>query len=161
MAAVERLLAQCKQSPPDGIILTVMGLSPDFWPHANRFVAERGDIPTIVFSPMGTSFTGHLQATRKAAKCYVAATQDYGWLATGMRMLWTIWQMKNTRLCIVNGEKTDDERLAVIGTTLHHIPLSPLDGRAGQAGNDRRGAARWPRSSRRPPRRSSSRSRRT
>ena len=123
IAAVEALLGQCKKSPPDGVILTVMGLSPDFWPHANRFVAERGDIPTIVFSPMGTSFTGHLQGTRKAAKCFVAATQDYNWLATGMRILWTIWQMKNTRLCIINGDKTFDEKLAVLGTTLHHIPL--------------------------------------
>jgi hypothetical protein len=123
MAAVETLLGQCKQSPPDGIILTVMGLSPDFWPHANRFAAERGDIPTIVFSPMGTSFTGHLQATRKATKCFVAATQDYSWLASGVRLLWAVWQMKNTRMCVIDGQKTVDERLAVIGTTLHRIPL--------------------------------------
>ena len=27
------------------------------------------------------------------------------------------------RLCIVNGEKTYDEKLAAIGTTLHHVPL--------------------------------------
>ena len=72
---------------------------------------------------MGTSFTGHLQASRKTAKCFVAATQDYGWLATGVRMLWTIGQMERTRLCIVNGEKTFDEKLAAIGLTLHHVPL--------------------------------------
>jgi hypothetical protein len=123
MAAVDALLAECKQSPPDGIIVTVGGLSPDYWPHANRFAATRGDIPTIIFSPMGTSFTSHLQETRKAAKCVVAATQDYGWLATGVRLLWAVWQMKHTRMCIINGDKTVDERLAVIGTTLHHIPL--------------------------------------
>ena len=32
--------------------------------------------------------------------------------------------MKNTRLCIVNGDKTYDQQLDVIGTTLHHIPLN-------------------------------------
>jgi len=123
LAGVDRLAAQCKQSRPDGVILIVGGLAPNYWPHAELFLAKRGEIPTIVFSPMGTSFTGNLQPSRKATRCFVAATQDYGWLATGVRMLWTISQMDNTRLCIVNGEKTYDERLAGIGTTLHHVPL--------------------------------------
>ena len=161
MAAVDKLLAECKQSPPDGMIAVVGALCPDYWPHANKFAAEKGDVPTILFSPMGTSFTGHLQEPRKATRCFVAATQDYGWLATGMRMLRTIWDMKNTRLCIINGDKTDDERLAVIGTTLHYIPLEPLDRGIGQAGDDRRGqgAGRGVYEDRR--RKSSSRSRRT
>ena len=124
LPGVDALVAQCKQSRPDGVILIVGGLSPNYWPHTERFLAKRGDIPTVVFSPMGTSFTGHLQTTRKTAKCFVAATQDYGWLASGVRMLWTIWQMDHTRLCIINGEKTYDEKLAGIGTTLHHIPLA-------------------------------------
>ncbi len=124
IAAVDKLLAECRQRPPDGIILTVGGLAPDYWPHANKFVAEKGELPAIVFSPMGTSFTGHLQAARKATKCFTAATQDHGWLATGIRMMRAMWDMKNTRLCIINGEKTEDQQLAVIGTTLHHIPLN-------------------------------------
>jgi hypothetical protein len=123
MAGVDALLEQCKQSPPDGVILTVGGLSPNYWPHANHFVEEKRDLPTIVFSPMGTSFTAHLQKTRNAPKTFVAATQDYDWLSTGLRMLRTVWDMKNTRLCIVNGNKTEDKKLDVIGTTLHYIPL--------------------------------------
>ena len=123
MAAVNKLLAECRHSPPDGLIVVVGSLGPDYWPHANKLAAQKGDVPTIVFSQMGTSFTGHLQPSRRAKKCYVAATQDSGWLATGMRMMRTIWDMKSTRLCIVNGEKTEDLRLGVIGTTLHFVPL--------------------------------------
>jgi len=89
--AVDKLLAECKQSPPDGIILVVGALHPDYWSHTNKFVAEKGDLPTIVFSPMGTSFTGHLQAARKAKRCFTAATQDHGWLATGVRMMRAMW----------------------------------------------------------------------
>ena len=73
---------------------------------------------------MGTSFTGHLQKTRTVKKCFTAATQDHGWLATGVRMMRTVWDMKNTRLCIINGDKTEDQRLDVIGTTLHNVPLN-------------------------------------
>jgi hypothetical protein len=96
----------------------------DRWGVANHFAANKGDIPTIVFSPMGTSFTGHLGATRNAAKCFCAATQDVGWLAFAMKMFKTMWDMKNARLCIVHGDKSSDQQLDVIGTTLHHIPRS-------------------------------------
>ena len=57
LAGVNALVAQCTQSRPDGVILIVGGLSPNYWPHAELFLAKRGEIPTIVFSPMGTSFT--------------------------------------------------------------------------------------------------------
>jgi hypothetical protein len=124
MAAVKTLLEECKQSPPDGIVITVGSLSPDYWPQANQFVAEKGELPTIVFSPMGTSFTGHLQDMRKAKKTLVAATQDLTWLATGMKMFRTMWDMKNTRICIINGTKTEDHVVNGLGTTLHHIPLN-------------------------------------
>ncbi len=122
-AGITNLLEQCRKDPPDGIILTVMSLNHS-WPHADRFVAEKGELPTIVFSPMGTSFTGHLQKTRNRTKTFVAATQDMTWLSTGVRMMRTMWDMKHTRLCIVNGDKTEDKQLDVIGTTLHYIPLT-------------------------------------
>ncbi|GAI09509.1 unnamed protein product, partial [marine sediment metagenome] len=83
---------------------------------------NRGKIPTIVFSPMGTSFTGDLQATRNIPGVFVASTQDLDWLAFGLKMFSTIHQMKNTRLCIIAGNKTYDRKLDVIGTTLHYIP---------------------------------------
>ncbi|MBU4399035.1 MAG: hypothetical protein KKE86_06825, partial [Planctomycetes bacterium] len=127
LSAVDKLLAECRQSPPDGLIAVVGALHPEYWPHADAIASAwgtRGRTPTIVFSPMGTSFTSHLQATRTARKCFTAATQDHGWLATGMRMLRTIWDMKTTRLCIISGTKTFDKRLDVIGTTLHYVPLN-------------------------------------
>lgn len=124
LSDVDRLLAECKQSPPDGLIAIVGALAPRYWPHANKLAAEKGDIPLIIFSPMGTSFTSRLQPARNAKRCFTASTQDHGWLATGMNMLRTIWGMKTTRLCIVDGKETKDELLPAFGVTLHHVPLS-------------------------------------
>jgi hypothetical protein len=120
-ADVDALIEQCKKSPPDGVIVTVQSLNSG-WGDANYFCDTRGEIPTIVFSPMGTSFTGHLQHTRSAQKCFVGATQDYGWLAEAMHMLRTIWDMKQSRLCIVRGSAEEDKPLDVIGTTLRSVP---------------------------------------
>ena len=122
---VNTFLENLKKAPPDGLMVTSMCLHHrgfDSWGKTNNIAKERGEIPTVVFSPMGTSFTGHLQATRNTDGVFVAATQDINWLTFGLRMLNTIWQMKNTRLCIVAGNKTEDRKLDVIGTTLHYIP---------------------------------------
>ena len=122
---VSAYLEQLKKAPPDGLVVTCMCLhygGSGSWPHVNSIAKNRGNIPTIVFSPMGTSFTGHLQGTRNIDGVFAAATQDLDWLEFGIRMLNTIWEMKNTRICIARGNKTEDNKLNVIGTTLHYIP---------------------------------------
>ena len=122
---VNTLLENLKKAPPDGLMVISMCLHHrgfDSWGNTNNIAKNRGKIPTIVFSPMGTSFTGNLQATRNIPGVFVAATQDVGWLTFGLRMFKTIHEMKNTRICIVAGNKTADRVLDVIGTTLHYIP---------------------------------------
>lgn len=121
---VNAFLENLEVSKPDGIIITSMSLNKPAWPHINQIAKNRGNIPTVIFSPMGTSFTQHLQETRNISGVYVGATQDLSWLSYSMRMLNTIWQMKNTRLCILRGDKTEDRIVDVYGTTLHYIPRS-------------------------------------
>jgi hypothetical protein len=123
--AVNRFLETVKNMPPQGLMLISMCLHHsgfNSWGHMNDIAKNRGDIPTIVFSPMGTSFTGDLQATRNIPGLFVAATHDLEWLTFGVRMLRTVWEMKNTRICICQGNKVEDRKLDVIGTTLHYIP---------------------------------------
>lgn len=118
---VNALVAELKQSPPDGVIVCSQSLNHS-WPHINRFVAERpADVPVIVFSPMGTSFTGHLQGTRDKSKTLVAATQQLDWLAEGVHLLATIHGMKHSRLLFIHRDKAEEQTLDVIGTTLCHV----------------------------------------
>jgi len=122
---VSAFLEDVKENPPDGLMVISMCLHHtgfSSWSKTNNIAKNRGNIPTIVFSPMGTSFTGDLQATRNIPGVFVASTQDLDWLAFGLKMFSTIHQMKNTRLCIIAGNKTYDRKLDVIGTTLHYIP---------------------------------------
>ena len=102
--AVNACLSQLKSQPPNALVVVSMSLNQS-WPHINKIAKDRGNIPTIVFSPMGTSFTGHLQGTRDIPGVYVAATQDIEWLNFGIRMLRTIWDMQHTRMCIIQGDK--------------------------------------------------------
>lgn len=119
---VNSFLSSLTRTRPDGVLITAMSLNDPAWQNINRIAENRGPIPTVVFSPMGTSFTQHLQGTRNIDNVYVGATQDVEWLADALKMLKVVWQMKNSRICVVRGEKTEDRVLDVIGTTLHYIP---------------------------------------
>ncbi len=121
-------LQKVEKAQPDGVLLVCMSLNAG-WKWINKFLETRGEdpVPTVVFSPMGTSFTGHLQPSRKAENAFVGATQDVDWLATALRMLRTVYDMDRTRLCIVGrGNKVHDKKLEVIGTTLHYVPHQHL-----------------------------------
>jgi len=124
--AIDAYLSQLEKDPPDGLFIVAMELFR--WDLVNRLVQERGDIPTVVYSPMGSSFTQHLKTARATPKTFVGATQDIHWPVFGLRMLNTVWRMKNTRICICAGDKTWDKTLDVIGTTLHYIPLTRFAG---------------------------------
>jgi len=117
-------LQKVETAKPDGVLLVCMSLNAG-WRWINKFLDTRGEdpVPTVVFSPMGTSFTKHLQHGRTAKNAFVGATQDVDWLATALRMLRTVYDMDQTRLCIVGrGNKVHDQKLEVIGTTLHYVP---------------------------------------
>jgi hypothetical protein len=120
--SVSSALELLTQYPPDGLVVTVMDLHS--WPQVQYLAKYRGDIPMIVFSPLGTSVTDRQQAARNIPKTFVAATQDCRWLATGMRMLKTVCQMKDCRLCMVTDVAAGDQPLSTVGTTLHYVPLA-------------------------------------
>ena len=111
-----------KKENPDGLILVCMGLHPNAWKIINPVAKNHGKIPTIVFSPVGTSFTGHLQETRDIPGVFVGATQDEEWLAEAVHMIDTVWKMKNTRLLIVRGDKKYEEKVKHLGATLCYYP---------------------------------------
>ncbi len=119
--SVSGLLGHLDEHPPDGLIVTVQHL--EAWPQVNYIVKNRGDVPMIVFSPLGTSLTDRHEATRNVPKTFVAATQDAGWLASGVRMLKTIRAMKDSRICMLTDVATGDRRLSPVGTTLRYVPL--------------------------------------
>jgi len=121
-ASVDAALARMKSTPPDGIMIIQMHLS--YWRNATYpLLKGRGEVPTVVFSRLGTSFTGHLKGANDFPRVFLAATDGLGWLRQGMRMLKTIEDMKRSWLCIITGDKTHDRKLDVIGTTLHYVPL--------------------------------------
>jgi hypothetical protein len=120
--AVAAAVEQIEQFPPDGLILTAMHVKS--WPVVNCVMESKGNIPTVVFSPLGTSFAEHHGKARKTPKTFVAATPNHSWLATGMRLLKTSHEMERARICILTDAATGDQKISPVGTTLHFVPLA-------------------------------------
>jgi hypothetical protein len=116
---IQAFLQGVRKSPPDGLVICAMEL--ELWPLVNQVVQERGDTPTIVYSHV-SGFTNHLQCGRNTPKTYLGATQDVGWLAFAVRMLYTIWRTKNTRILFVAGNETKETAVAGMGTVFRWIP---------------------------------------
>jgi hypothetical protein len=118
---IAAFIEQTSKSPPDGIFATVMHLKS--WPKVEYLIKNRGSVPTVVFSPLGTSFAKQLQSVRGVPKTFVAATQDPQWPAVGLRMLKTVSALKQARICMVAGNATADRSIKSLGTQLRYIPL--------------------------------------
>ena len=121
-AAVNAYLDRLKKDPPDGVVLTIMHIH--HWRDVYHFIKNRGDIPAVVYSPMGTSFLHNIKPIANNPRTFTASTQDVDWLAFAMRMFHTMSEMANTRICILQGDKMEDVELDVTGTTLHYTPVN-------------------------------------
>lgn len=120
--SVSQMLEELKQRPGDGVIMTVMHLQS--WPQAEYLIKERGHLPLVVFSPLGTSLTERLQASRQVPQTFLAATPDHSFLAAGLRMLRTVFDFAHARLCVVTDAAQGERRLDKIGVTLRYVPLA-------------------------------------
>ena len=120
--SVTQCVAQLQEQKPDGLIVVPLHLQS--WPQVHHLVENRGDVPTIVFAPLGTSFSDRLQSVRKHPRTLVVSTYDVQWLKTGLRMLQTISDLRNWRVCMVSDVLEGDHTIDSTGTVLHYIPLA-------------------------------------
>jgi len=121
---INAYLEAIKGAPPDGLLVCAMELT--HWPEVLHLVENRGPVPTVVYSHL-TAFTGNMKATRQVPNTFVGATPDVDWLGFALRMLNTVWRMKNTRLAVITGNESKDVVADAFGTTLHMIPAARFD----------------------------------
>jgi hypothetical protein len=90
------------------------------WPTAARAV-ESG-IPTIVFSPVGTSFTTNTTGLAKREGVYIASTDDFRQAAYGLKMVKAGAKLREMRFIVLKGSERRDDQLAPFGTKLRYVP---------------------------------------
>lgn len=122
LAEADAWIAQARAAQADGLVLVMLDRQQHAWPTAKKVAQSK--IPSIIYSPLGTSFTTNTTDFAASPGCVVYSTNDFGQAAYGMRMLCALAKMRRTCCVVIKGDKRYDVTLADTGINLRHVPAS-------------------------------------
>jgi len=115
-------IAEAEAAGVDGLVLVMLDRQQHAWPTAQKVAQSR--IPSIIYSPLGSSFTTNTISLAEIPGCVIYSTDDFSQAAYGMKMLCAAAKMRRTCCVVIKGDKRYDATLADTGITLRHIPAS-------------------------------------
>lgn len=118
---------EAKDENADGLMVVLLDRQEHAWPSA-QFASESG-IPSVIFSPLGTSFTTNTINLAGRAGCVVYSTNDFNQPVYGMKMLKAGARMRRTRCVVIKGKERRETMLSGdTGITLQYIPADTFIG---------------------------------
>jgi hypothetical protein len=117
----DAFLRKTKNEGADGALLIAMEL-PHAWNMFHYFTERKGILPTILFGAQGTHMH-QVNRFRATPNCFVATTEDIEWLGSALHMLKVVWQMRQTRIAVIENDRVWEQRLEPLGTSLVQLSL--------------------------------------
>jgi hypothetical protein len=119
-AEADAWLAEARAAKPDGLLVMLLDRQEHAWPTATK-AAESG-IPTVVFSPVGTSFTTNTAPLAAKEGVFIASTSDFAQAHYGLKMLRAAAKLREMRYLVIRGAQRFDTETAHFGTKLRYVP---------------------------------------
>jgi hypothetical protein len=116
-------LEAVKERKPDGVLVILQHMN--CWKWANS-LAEIG-VPLIVFSPIGTSFTGHVLGISRKPGVYVVSSLEWPAVEEGLKMIRAKRMFEETRLLWIQGNKREETVMERMGTKVRAIPRNTFN----------------------------------
>ena len=113
-------VAEAKEAGPDGLLVVLLDRQKHSWPTAAK--AMDSGVPTVVYSPVGSSFTTNTQHHAAKPNAVIYSTDDTRQLVYGMKMVQARARMRAVRCVVLRGNKRQDKPLADLGMTLRYVP---------------------------------------
>jgi hypothetical protein len=116
---VAKLLESLNTTPPDGVL--VIPLSFGMWGLVDK-ITDAG-IPTVVFAPIGTVFTGHVSGRSRKNGVYFISSLDFQQVETGLKMIDTKKKLAADRILVIRGDASDPTDTVVenLGTKVRTV----------------------------------------
>jgi len=117
-------VSDIKASKPDGQIIIVLDRQQHSWPTVHK--ATDIGIPTVVFTPLGTSFTTNTTSLAQKQGCLICAhtADDLPKAMNTLKLLEAIAKIRRARCVVIKGDKRFDTSMADIGIKLRYIPAN-------------------------------------
>jgi len=119
---VDAFVKSLESEKPDAVLVSLQHM--DSWRWADR-IAKAG-VPTIIFSPVGTCFTGHVAEISRRPGVYVISSLETSAMDQAFRMVRAKRQFEETRLLVVAGDKRDETVMERFGTKVRHVPRNMM-----------------------------------
>jgi len=113
-------VAEAAEAKPDGLLVVLLDRQQHAWPTASKAIDTK--IPTVIFSPIGTSFTTNTAGPSKKPGCFICSTDDFRQVKYGLKMLHAGAKLKATRCLVIAGGKEAEDKMAHLGIELRTIP---------------------------------------
>ena len=123
-AAMTAFLKAVRERKPDGLLVILQHMS--CWSWVNRLANEAG-VPLIVFSPIGTSFTGHVAGISRQPGVYVVSSLEWSAVEDGLRMVRAKRMFEETRMLWIQGNQRNETVLERLGTKVRAIPRNTFN----------------------------------
>lgn len=120
--AVTAFVNRIQAEQPDAALVHIQHLS--YWRWAEA-ITQAG-LPTIIFSPIGTSFTQHTLKISRTPKVHVISSLCLEPVEQAFRMVRARKQMEESRVLVVRGEERKETVLERLGTKVRYVPRPVL-----------------------------------
>jgi len=122
LAESKAWLAQAKDAQADGLLVVLLDRQEHAWPTAN--LAIDSGLPTVVYSPVGSSFTTNTAGPSRKGGAVVYSTDDFSQPAYGLKMLAAGARMKRTKVVVIEGARRREAVLPQLGIQLQYVPAA-------------------------------------
>ena len=123
-AAMTAFVKAVRERKPDGLLAILQHMN--CWGWAERLANEAG-VPLIVFSPIGTSFTGHVAGISRKQGVYVVSSLEWRAVEDGVRMIRAKRMFEETRLLWIQGNQRKETVMERLGTKVQAIPRNTFN----------------------------------
>ena len=120
LAEAKAWAAQAKEAGADGLMVMVHDRQEHSWPTVHE--AVKTGLPTVAYSPLGTSFTTNTIHLAETPGCVIYSTDDFRQAEYGLKMLQAGAKMRHTRCVVLKGNRRFTAPLADTGISLQYVP---------------------------------------
>ncbi|MEW6355168.1 MAG: hypothetical protein AB1696_02490 [Planctomycetota bacterium] len=113
-------LQAAKEAKANGLLVLLLDRQQHAWPTAEKAIDAA--IPTVVFSPVGSSFTTNTAKPSQKTGCFICSTDDFSQVRYGMKMLHAGAKLRATRCIVIKGTERRDVEMPHLGMKLRYVP---------------------------------------
>jgi len=120
--AVAAFVKKVQAEKPDAVLVTLQHLTSG-WTAATE-IAKAG-VPIIVFSPVGTAFTAHVNRLAFEPGAHVISSLDTSAIEQALRMVRAKKQLEATRMLVVRGNERKEDKFGLV--SLQYVPRATYE----------------------------------